>query len=129
MKNIFKINLAMWGLQNAMTNMTDVHTCTVCSVHLLIAVVPVVDRQLFELSGDVVRSSGVHIPIGIHTVGGRSCSRRCLLRRTGEVGVVPFVAVVGRVAFDATHLAEDTGLEIAATATAAAAATPLGPRP
>ena len=43
MKDIFKMDLAMWGLQRAMTNMTNIHTCTICSMHLLIAVVPVAD--------------------------------------------------------------------------------------
>ena len=122
MENIFKMNLTMWGLQYAMTDMTNVHTCTICSVHLFIVGVLVADRQLLKFSGDVVYSPGVHVPVAVHTIGGRGCCHHRLLGSgTIVVGVVAVPAAIGRMAFKAAYLTDDARFEVAAASSIAVA--------
>ena len=44
-----------------MTNMTNLHTCSVGRVNLISARVAVADGEAVEVAGDVVRGSRVHV--------------------------------------------------------------------
>jgi hypothetical protein len=68
MKNIFEFEITMLGVNCSFTNMTNVHTCTVCSVDLFGVVILLPKSQLLQLSRDVIRSSDVGVPISIHRV-------------------------------------------------------------
>jgi hypothetical protein len=48
-------------------------------MHLITAVILVVDGQLFQLAGDVVRGSSVHVPIGVDAVRAGSSSSSLLV--------------------------------------------------
>ena len=90
-----------------MTNMTDLRTCSVGSVHMFIADVLVVDGQRLELAGDMVGGARVHVPVGVNFVG---CSRRghTLLRWYGEGRVEPLEATNAHMPVLAVELASDT---------------------
>jgi hypothetical protein len=42
------------GMQMTMTNISDLHTCPVCGVHLIPAVILVTDGQLLEFSSNMI---------------------------------------------------------------------------
>jgi hypothetical protein len=46
MENIFKMQRTTRGMQYSMTNVADVHTIAVCSVHTVMSIVLAVDGEL-----------------------------------------------------------------------------------
>ena len=100
-----------------MTNISNLHTCPISRMHLLIAMVLVPHGQALQFASDVISGACVHIPIRIHSIrvgcGGR---RRTLLWWTIEVAVIPFETPMSGVALLATDLAKHTGLEVATMA-------------
>ena len=67
-ENIIEMNTTIWGMQNVVTNVTDLHTCPIGGVNLLIASVLVLDYQLLEFSGNMIGGTGIHIPVGVDIV-------------------------------------------------------------
>jgi hypothetical protein len=53
-----------------MTNMMDMHTCSVCGVDLVIATIAFLHGEFVKLDGEVVSCTGIHIPAGVDVVGG-----------------------------------------------------------
>ena len=48
--------------ERGLTNMGDAHTCCTGGVHLIMTTIWLLSRELAHLAGEVVGSSGVHIP-------------------------------------------------------------------
>jgi hypothetical protein len=87
-------------------------------VDVVVAGVLVTDRQLVELTGDVVCRPGIHVPVRVDAIGvggGRGCR---LLGRPVVVLVEAFEAVKGRMALLSAELTKHALLERAAIATA-----------
>ena len=100
------MNLTARGMQNAMTNIINLHTYPVSHVDLLAAGVLVVDGQPLQLSSDVVRSSRVHVPVRIYTIrAGRQIG--ALLWRSSKRGIRPLVAAKDGVPFLVAELADN----------------------
>ena len=70
MKNITKKQRIGNGINSAMTNMGNLQTCAVADVHLLGAVVALLDVQTIEITGDVISGAAVGVPGGLDVVGG-----------------------------------------------------------
>lgn len=51
-----------------MTDVSNFHTISVGSVHLVTTIVPILGRQLLELGGDVIGCPRVHVPVGVDAV-------------------------------------------------------------
>ena len=75
-----------------MTNMGDVHTCSIGGVHLIMTTIWLLSRELAHLVGEVVSSSGVHIPCWINGVG-RSATMIMRRHGSGSLLVVSFAIV------------------------------------
>ena len=104
-----------------MTDMCNLHTCTVRGVNIVAAVVLVAGGEALQFAGDVVGGTTVHIPVRIYAVRTGRGRGDALLRWPAVVVVEALAAAVRRVPFLATDLAEDPGLEVAALAVPAAA--------
>lgn len=92
----------MWGTSNATTNLSNLHTCAARGVDLISTLIPVPHGELFQLTSEMVRHTGVGIPIGINVVGG-GCSRcRLLLLDALERGIKTLVTPDDGVTFPAT---------------------------
>ena len=65
------MKICTWGVQNAMTNMTDSHTRATGGVNLLTAVVFVTHREFVQLTRDVISRPRIHVPIGVYSIVGR----------------------------------------------------------
>ena len=68
MKNIFKMNITIRGMKSSMTNVTNMHTCTTRTVHLITTVILVLESQLLEFSNNVIFGSSVGVPVGVDGV-------------------------------------------------------------
>jgi len=66
MKNIIKMQISMRGTNNSITNMINVHTCTICCAYLVIAGVLLLDSQPVELAGHVICSTSIRVPVCQH---------------------------------------------------------------
>ena len=98
--------------------MRDAHTCSTGGVHLIMTTIWLLSRELAHLAGEVVSSSGVHIPCWINGVG-QSATMIMTSHGGGSLLVVSFDIVVeaqkillvatmtarGNVALKATQLA------------------------
>jgi hypothetical protein len=115
MKNIIQMNITNWGLQSAITNVINLHTCSVCREHLLAAATLVMEGELLKVVGDMIRGTGVDIPVGVYPIRGSACGRDAFLWRPGEIGVKALEAAHHGVTLLATELTEDTLEEVAAT--------------
>jgi hypothetical protein len=76
MQNIIETEIMRWSGENALANMMNLHTCTVCSVHLVVADVGLPHGKFIEVVGEVVCGSSVRVPCWIDRVGG-SVALRC----------------------------------------------------
>jgi hypothetical protein len=123
MKNIIQMNVTNWGLQSAITNVINLHTCPVCREHLLVAVILVTKGELLKVAGDMIRGTGVDVPVGIYPIGGSARRRDAFLRWPGEIGVKALEAAHHGVALLAIELTEDTLEEVAATTAIVAVST------
>jgi hypothetical protein len=61
-----------------MTNATNVHTCSIGGVDLVIPPILVMERQLLELIRDVISRYGISVPVGVDSIG-RVASYSCIL--------------------------------------------------
>lgn len=122
------------SINYSMTNMVNAHTCAICSVNLVIAVVLVMDAELLKITGNVISGTCVHVPVGVDAVGVHGGVDMVLVRDIVGVELVP--ALLCRAAFFVADLAsarEPTlpifvvvvGAVAATTATIAAAAAPV----
>ena len=68
MKNTIKFQIGIRGTNNSMTNVTDIHTCTVCCTDLIFSLVLLLHGELLELSSDVVGGAGIRIPFCVHSI-------------------------------------------------------------
>ena len=48
--------------------MTNLHTLTIGSVHLVLSLILVTDGELVDVTSNVVGSPGILVPVGIHTI-------------------------------------------------------------
>src|SRR5512141_1030443 len=97
------MNVTTWGMNNCMTNMTYIHTCSTCSVDLFTSIVLLLYCELVQLSSNMVSGACVDIPIGIDAVG--ICSRRCnMFSIRYIIFVIPIPAVGGYVSSLEAHL-------------------------
>ena len=71
-------------MQKTVTNISNLHTCPVCSVHLFTAMILVMDSQLLQLTGDMVRGTSVHVPVCVNAVG--ACGRLDLPGKRDHTG-------------------------------------------
>ena len=114
------------GTNGSVTNMTNFHTLSVCSVNLIVDVVLVVDGQLVEFAGDVIGGASVQIPVGIYSIG-RGCGRSGALLVLGVGDVEAPVAFEGGVIRPLADLADDLrkiiGSSVAVAVVAASIAT------
>jgi hypothetical protein len=78
-----------------MTNMMDMHTCSVCGVDLVIATIAFLHGELVKLGGEVVSRARIHIPAGVDVVGGSVATR--------VVVVVTVAATVATIATMSDH--------------------------
>jgi hypothetical protein len=67
MKNVVEMNFASGVMQNAITNMTDLHTYNIGSVHMFIANVLITNGQLLELAK-------VHVLVGVDSITKAACT-------------------------------------------------------
>ena len=65
------MNIMNWGLQNAMTNVINFHTCPAGRVYLLSSTIPVMEGKLLQFTGYVICGSWIHILVGVHSIGRR----------------------------------------------------------
>ena len=105
-KNIIKSEILFWGANKTSTNLTDSHTCAVCSVDLVVAMVLVSHGELIKFTRDMVSCAGVGVLVGVDPVRRRRCRSRLLLL-PGEGGVKTLEAARHRVSLSATELADD----------------------
>ena len=101
--------------------------------------ISIMNRQLVQLTGDVVCGAGVHVPVGVYSISRCSSGGR-LLWRTREGLIKPLEAIESRMALVAADLSDDSGLErdaldtvastcvasIVAASSAEATTTPVG---
>ena len=106
MQDVLKMKITSRGTNGSVTNMTNFHTFSVCSVNLIVAVVLVVDGQLVELVGEVIGGASVQIPVGIYSIG-RGCGRSDALLVLGVGDVEAPVAFEGGVIRPLVDLAND----------------------
>jgi hypothetical protein len=104
------------GINNFMTNMTNVHTLSIGRMNLLTIGVFLLHGELVDLNGDVVGGTGITILVGVHAI---RCNIGALLLFFFIFGVaVP--ALPGFVPWLAANLAGD---EVAVLAAAHASST------
>jgi hypothetical protein len=66
---------AVGGGNYRITNMINVHTCTIGCPYLIIAMIPVMHGEFVQLASETVSGIGVEVPIWIGTIRlGSSCS-------------------------------------------------------
>ena len=121
MQDVLKMKITSRGTNGSVTNMTNFHTFSVCSVDLIVVVVLVVDGQLVELAGDVIGGASVQIPAGIYYIG-RGCGRSDALLVLGVGDVEAPVAFEGGVIRSLADLADDLRKIIGSSVAVAVAA-------
>jgi hypothetical protein len=60
-----------------MTNVTDVHTCSISGMDLIIPHVSIMGHQLLKLARDMVHVTGISVPVGVNAIGSSHCP--CIL--------------------------------------------------
>lgn len=117
MKNIFQMKITSGETQGNMTSMIDLYTWTRCGVHLVSSMVLVTNSELIYYTGDMVRRTGIHIPICVDPIW--RCRRWSRFLGWPSVwGIKPLEAPDGYMLFLVAHLTEDAWLEcVAATTT------------
>jgi hypothetical protein len=55
--------ISIWGMNNRMTNVFNVHTCAIGRIDLVVSIVCVLHSQLLEISYHMICYFGVGIPI------------------------------------------------------------------
>ena len=60
-------------MQSAMTDISNIHTCSISRMNLITARMFAVNSQLLKFASDVIRGTGVEVPICVDAVGG--CGR------------------------------------------------------
>ena len=106
MQKISKMNWTMRGFNNCVTNMTDLHTFSTRGVDVILAAVFFPHGHLLQLTGDVVGSTAVDVPICVDAIG--AISRRSdflLILRVIIVLFIPILAVLRCVSGLAADLA------------------------
>jgi hypothetical protein len=73
MKDIIQMQIAIRDTNSSMANMINIHTYTACGANLIVAVVLVVDVELFEVACNMVGGAGISVPICVDSVGVRVC--------------------------------------------------------
>jgi hypothetical protein len=61
------------GVNYNITNIADVHTCTICGVNLICPLVLLMSGQFVQLRREMIRCSCVGIPICIDTIAVHCC--------------------------------------------------------
>ena len=72
--------------------MRDAHACSTSGVHLIMTTIWLLSTELAHLAGEVVSSSGVHIPCWINGVG-RSAAMIMTSHGGGDLLVISFPIV------------------------------------
>jgi len=118
-KDVIQKKISIWGVNKTFAYLADSHTCSAGRVYLIRAVIFVPHGELVKFRRDVVRGTGVSVPVCINAIGSSGSSRRrALLRRPSERGIEPFKASEDGMAFSATELVDVVGVLSRATATA-----------
>jgi hypothetical protein len=81
-----------------MTNMMDMHTCSVCGVDLVIAPIAFLHGELVKLGGEVVSCTRVHIPAGIDVVGGSVATRAVVVVAVATIATIATMSDHGSLA-------------------------------
>ena len=68
-----------------MTNMCNFHTLATLIVNMIRSSVAITHSQLLQLTGNVIGSAGVEVPVGVNTVGSSSGSVGSLVAALGIV--------------------------------------------
>jgi hypothetical protein len=68
MQHIGETKGVRWSWKDALANMMNLHTFTVGSVNLVMAMVGLPHGELVEVVGEVVRSSRIGVPAGVDGV-------------------------------------------------------------
>jgi hypothetical protein len=89
MKNIIKMLGTVEGGQNRFTDVSNLHTCPICSLNVVVPVVAFMHGELFNLTGDVVGCPRVQIPVGVSISGCRGHSSNMLLGDVNYIKSVP----------------------------------------
>ena len=98
------MNITIWGMKSSVTNMTNMHTCTIGGVNLITPMVFVPERQLLQVAGDMVGGAGIRVPVGVDGVGVHCSSDKLRIWHIIFIKSVP--APVRRVPALEAHLAK-----------------------
>jgi hypothetical protein len=74
MQDISKFKGFIWGTNSRLTNMSNVHTCTISGVDLISTIVLLTDGQLVKFSCDVIGRTSVGVPTVVDGVGVHGCT-------------------------------------------------------
>ena len=109
MQYVFEMKIASGGMNVGLTNMANFHTCVIGHVHLILAGVLLPHGELVKLTGDVLCSPCVDVPVGVDPVGaGVGVDSRCALL-LAERDVEAAVALHSNMIGLGADLTEDLG--------------------
>jgi hypothetical protein len=105
-----------------MTNMTDVHTVAVCSLHTVTSIILVVYGELVQNSSNVVCSTEIKVPVGVNAISSDMHLFDIAIHFIISIITMAPLAVTGGViinlAYLAVHINEGSRSEVAPMAPA-----------
>jgi hypothetical protein len=79
-KDMIKVQRMRSSGNDRITNVVNIHTCTICGPNQMVVLVPLKHGQLLKFSGNVVGGTGIKVPIGISTICGTRHSSELAVR-------------------------------------------------
>lgn len=90
-------------MNNSMTNVAYIHTCSACGVNLFSSVVFFLDSKLVQLPSNMISGTHVDVPICVYTIGaGSRCCNMLIVR--DKIFIIPIPAVGSCVSSFEAHL-------------------------
>ena len=96
---------SMRDFNNRVTNVTNLHTFSTRSVDMILTAILLAHGHLFQLTGDVVSGTTIHIPVCVDAVGTICCGNNFLILRGLTIFIKAIPTVPRRVPQLATNLA------------------------
>ena len=91
MKDILKKKFTRRGMKSCISNITDVHTCAIGGVNLLMSAIFVTNSQLLKFAGDMICGATISIPVGVDAVGFCRSSTVLIVFVIAEVTLLRFM--------------------------------------